>query len=61
MLMVNDLDKLRFEKLWSLKSSSVAAVVVLDRKSNGRVEWKARGSKRIYSDWQKAQTALGEE
>lgn len=48
-------DKLHFLRPWPFKSPSAAAAVVLDRSSNGRVEWKVKGSKQTYSDWQLAQ------
>ncbi len=48
-------DRLRFAKPWSFTSPSAAAAVVLDRNSNGRIEWKVQGSKRSYHDWQHAQ------
>jgi hypothetical protein len=47
--------KLRFAKPWSFSSPSAAAAVILDRNSNGRTEWKVRGSKQTYHDWQEAQ------
>jgi hypothetical protein len=53
-------DRLRFAKPWSFNSPSAAAAVVLDRNSNGRLEWKVKGSKLTYHDWQQtaAQTAI---
>jgi hypothetical protein len=48
-------DKLRFAKPWSFNSPSAAAAVVLDRNSNGRIEWKVKGSKQTYHDWQQVQ------
>lgn len=48
-------DKLKFVKLWSFNSPSAAAAVVLDRSSNGRTEWKVKGSKLTYQDWQLSQ------
>ena len=48
-------NKLRFVKPWSFSSPSAAAAVILDRNSNGRTEWKVRGSKQTYHDWQEAQ------
>jgi len=47
-------DRLRFVKPWSFNGPSAAAAVVLDRNSNGRTEWKVRGSKQTYHDWQQA-------
>ena len=53
-------DKLRFGKPWPFNSPSAAAAVVLDRNSNGRIEWKVKGSKQTYHDWQQAQAARQE-
>lgn len=53
-------DKLRFAKPWPFNSPSAAAAVVLDRNSNGRIEWKVKGSKQTYHDWQQAQAAQQE-
>lgn len=53
-------DKMRFAKPWSFNSPSAAAAVVLDRNSNGRIEWKVKGSKQTYHDWQQAQAAKQE-
>lgn len=47
--------KLRFTKPWSFSSPSAAAAVILDRNSNGRLEWKVKGSKQTYHDWQQAE------
>ncbi|MEP3525073.1 MAG: GIY-YIG nuclease family protein [Hyphomicrobiales bacterium] len=47
--------KLKFIKSWSFSSPSAAAAIVLDRSSNGRTEWKVKGSKQNYHDWQQAQ------
>lgn len=49
--------KLRFTKPWSFNSPSAAAAVVLDRNSNGRLEWKVKGSKQTYYDWQQAEAS----
>lgn len=49
--------KLRFTKPWSFTSPSAAAAVVLDRHSNGRLEWKVKGASQTYHDWQQAQAA----
>lgn len=43
----------------SFSSPSAAAAVVLDRNSNGRAEWKVRGSKQTYHDWQQGRIWLG--
>ncbi len=53
-------DKLRFAKPWSFNSPSAAAAIVLDRNSNGRLEWKVRASRQTYHDWQQAQAAKQE-
>ncbi len=53
-------DKLRFAKPWSFSSPSAAAAVVLDRNSNGRLEWKVKGASQTYHDWQQAQAAKQE-
>jgi hypothetical protein len=52
--------KLRFAKPWSFSSPSAAAAVVLDRNSNGRLEWKVKGASQTYHDWQQAQAARQE-
>jgi Domain of unknown function (DUF4357) len=59
-LISNGADKLRFAKPWSFNSPSAAAAVVLDRNSNGRIEWKVKGSKQTYHDWQQAQASKQE-
>lgn len=43
-----------FAKPYSFASPSAAAAVVLDRNANGRLEWKVRGDRRSYQDWQQA-------
>lgn len=48
-------NKLRFARPWSFTSPSAAAAVILDRNSNGRIEWKVKGSSQTYHDWQQAQ------
>lgn len=52
--------KLCFTKPWPFSSPSAAAGVVLDRHSNGRVEWKVKGASQTYHDWQQAQAAKEE-
>lgn len=52
--------KLRFAKPWSFSSPSAAAAVVLDRNSNGRLEWKVKGASQTYHDWQQVQAAKRE-
>ncbi|QUS36311.1 GIY-YIG nuclease family protein [Falsirhodobacter algicola] len=46
--------KLRFVRPWPFSSPSAAAAVVLDRNSNGRIEWKLKGSAQTYHDWQES-------
>lgn len=46
---------LEFVKPYAFKSPSAAASIVLDRNSNGRTEWKVRGEKQTYHEWQQAQ------
>ena len=36
----------------AFKSPSAASAVILDRSSNGRIEWKVVGSKLTYHEWQ---------
>ena len=52
--------RLRFARPWSFSSPSAAAAVVLDRNSNGRLEWKVTGASQTYHDWQQAQAAKQE-
>ncbi|MBM2323035.1 MULTISPECIES: GIY-YIG nuclease family protein [Marivita] len=52
--------KMRFTRPWSFTSPSAAAAVVLDRHSNGRLEWKVKGASQSYHDWQQAQAAKQE-
>ncbi|RYB01451.1 GIY-YIG nuclease family protein [Lichenibacterium ramalinae] len=40
----------------AFKSPSAAAAVVLDRNSNGRVEWRVQGSRQTYHEWQQVMT-----
>jgi len=53
-LIEHSADRMRFAKPWPFSSPSAAAAVVLDRNSNGRLEWKVRGSKLNYHEWQQA-------
>jgi Domain of unknown function (DUF4357) len=45
-------------KLWKFsqdcpfRSPSAAAAVILDRNSNGRTEWRVKGMRRTYAEWQ---------
>jgi hypothetical protein len=50
-------NRLRFARPWSFTSPSAAAAVVLDRNSNGRLEWKVKGASQTYHDWQQMQAA----
>lgn len=52
--------RLRFAKPYAFSSPSAASAIVLDRNSNGRIEWKVKGSKQTYHDWQQAQAARQE-
>ena len=54
-LVVAGVDRLRFTKPWPFSSPSAASAVILDRNSNGRLEWKVRGSAENYHEWQQAQ------
>lgn len=49
-----------FAKPYSFNSPSAAAAVILDRNSNGRTEWKVKGQKRTYHDWQQARITTDE-
>ncbi|MFC3324426.1 GIY-YIG nuclease family protein [Mesorhizobium cantuariense] len=53
-------DMMTFAKPYPFSSPSAAAAVVLDRNSNGRTEWKVRGSKQSYHDWQQARASREE-
>ncbi len=44
-----------FAKPYSFNSPSAAAAVVLDRNSNGRLEWKVQGDRSSYHEWQQGQ------
>lgn len=52
--------KFVFTRPYSFKSPSAAGAVVLDRTSNGRLEWKVKGANQTYHDWQQAQAAKQE-
>lgn len=52
--------RMRFAKPWPFSSPSAAAAVVLDRNSNGRLEWKVRGAPLNYHEWQQAQAGGSE-
>ncbi len=53
-------ERLRFAYPYPFRSPSAAAAIVLDRNSNGRTEWKVKGSKLTYSGWQQAQADKSE-
>ncbi|WP_421418107.1 GIY-YIG nuclease family protein [Agrobacterium tumefaciens] len=53
-------DRMTFAKPYPFSSPSAAAAVVLDRNSNGRIEWKVKGSKQSYQDWQQVHVAQEE-
>jgi hypothetical protein len=44
----------RFIRAHAFKSPSAASAVVLDRNSNGRLEWKVDGGSQTYGEWQAA-------
>lgn len=46
-----------FTRPYAFNSPSAAATTVLDRSSNGRKEWKIRGSSQTYHEWQQARIA----
>ncbi len=41
-----------FAQDYAFTSPSAAAAVVLDRNSNGRTEWRLKGSRKTYAEWQ---------
>lgn len=59
-LVAESSDLLKFVKPYPFSSPSAAAAIVLDRNSNGRIEWKVKGSKLTYHDWQQAHAASSE-
>lgn len=56
--LTDNTDKLRFARPWSFSSPSAAAAVVLDRNSNGRLEWKVKDSRQSYHEWQQARAKV---
>lgn len=54
------MNRLRFARPWSFSNPSAAGSVILDRNSNGRLEWKVKGASQTYHDWQQAQAAKQE-
>ena len=55
-LIKHDEITMRFAKSWSFSSPSAAASIVLNRSSNGPVEWKIKDSTQTYRDWKQAQS-----
>ncbi len=56
-----DNGKFRFERPYAFNSPSAASAVVLDRNSNGRIEWKVKNSKQTYHEWQHIRIGRKEE
>lgn len=48
-------EAMRFTADVPFASPSAAAAVVLNRNSNGRIEWRVEGTGQTYADWQAAQ------
>lgn len=53
-LIAHEEGRMRFVKPYPFSSPSAASAVILDRNSNGRIEWKVKGSKQTYHDWQQS-------
>lgn len=53
-------DRYIFKSSFAFKSPSAAAAVVLDRNSNGRTEWKVKGQKMTYHEWQERKSERSE-
>ncbi len=45
-------DRYKFTQDYAFDSPSAAAAIVLDRNSNGRTEWKVKGQKKTFHEWQ---------
>jgi hypothetical protein len=45
-------DRYQFTQDYAFDSPSAAAAVVLDRNSNGRIEWKVKGQRQTFHEWQ---------
>ncbi len=45
-----------FSENYAFSSPSAAAAVILGRSSNGRIEWKVKGTNKTYSDWETENT-----
>lgn len=54
-------DFLEFTKPYAFSSPSAAAAVVLDRNSNGRSEWKVKGSRRTCADWKLSEPIISQD
>lgn len=52
--------RLVFVTPYTFRSPSAASAVILDRNSNGRTEWRVKGSTLTYHDWQQAQASSQE-
>jgi len=57
-LVPTEATRLKFAKPHSFSSPSAAAAVVLDRNANGRIEWKVRGAKQCYHEWQDSRAPI---
>lgn len=57
---VTDQDVYVFAEPYAFSSPSAASAVVLDRNSNGRIEWKDVDSPLNYHQWQEKQAAIEE-
>ena len=57
-LVAAEAGRYNFSRAYPFRSPSAAAAVILDRNSNGRAEWKVKGSQQSYHDWQQAQSLL---
>jgi hypothetical protein len=52
-------DRYAFTQDYAFDSPSAAAAIVLDRNSNGRIEWKVQGQKKTFHEWQSQSRAQG--
>jgi hypothetical protein len=53
-------DRYQFTQDYAFDSPSAAAAIVLDRNSNGRIEWKVKGKRQTFHDWQSQSHAQAE-
>jgi hypothetical protein len=53
-----DIKKAVFQEDTAFKSPSAASAIVFGRASNGRVEWKVKGTNQSYADWQNEKLAV---